>query len=325
MAPSCYDNNAKVLNQNINCQINIQRKTSITPTNKIKSFFFKQTINKILIIRKQIFLILEDPQNSLVAKIIQFYIQFCVLMSILLLIADSIYYNQNANNSLNYQNSEQFPLYSYFSQYMEYIIFSTFIIEFFIRVCVCTSFGDSLYVYIKQPYNIIDLLSLIPIFLDLILEFSWSSAKYSTSILRAIKTIRLFRIIRIFKFSRYMKGLKTLQKSLKISGRFFKFICFILFIYNLFFGTLVYYLEINSSSFNQDNPNQIKNIHESMWLVLVTMTTVGYGDFIPQSIQAKILISFISLISNSLVLGYIFSQNYEYQKIKKNSNSHRKS
>ena len=79
------------------------------------------------------------------------------------------------------------------------------------RICVCTSFGSKLFDYIKDPYNIIDLVSLIPIFIDLVLIISSNEIKIQTGALRAIKTIRLFRIIRILKLSRYMKGLKTLK------------------------------------------------------------------------------------------------------------------
>ncbi|EGR26972.1 hypothetical protein IMG5_203710 [Ichthyophthirius multifiliis] len=241
----------------------------------------KKSYCYLLNVKREIFLIFEDPHYSITAKLVQFFIQLCVLITILLVVVDSIYEDQ--------QNGDD---YYKVSIYLELIIFGVFLFELLIRLSVCTSFGQSFINYIKQPLNIIDIMSILPSCIDFVLRSIDYIPIFKANNLQIIRVFKLLRLVRILKLSRYIQGINTLRKSLKKSSRYFSFVTLFLLIFNIFTGTILYYLELNYTQSSPQNNLQIESIPQGMWLVLLTMTTVGYGDFIPNSIFGKIALNF---------------------------------
>ncbi len=88
---------------------------------------------------------------------------------------------------------------------VEMIIFVTFLSEYVLRVSCCTAFGENIYKFVVKPLNVIDLLSILPFFIEIIFDSGEDFAQ-----LRVVRAIRLFRIIRIFKFTRYMHSINIL-------------------------------------------------------------------------------------------------------------------
>ena len=131
--------------------------------------------------------------------------------------------------------------------------------------------------------GIIDLLSIIPTYLTLIVAGPIGH-------LSDIRIMRLIRVFRIFRLTPYLKSGHRMQIALRSSRP--KIIVFILYIslVVVVLGTLMYIVEGQQNGFN--------TLPECIYWSIVTLTTVGYGDVVPVTILGKIIATFI------MILGY---------------------
>ena len=123
--------------------------------------------------------------------------------------------------------------------------------------------------------NIIDLLSILPYYVQLVLKEDDSSI----SVLRVVRVVRVFRV---FKLSRHSRGLQILGNTLKASLNELMMLMFFLAIGVMIFASCVYYAEGGPQS-------KFESIPQAFWWAVVTMTTVGYGDVSPESFAGKIV------------------------------------
>ncbi|EDO35924.1 predicted protein, partial [Nematostella vectensis] len=129
--------------------------------------------------------------------------------------------------------------------------------------------------FLLAALNIIDLLSILPYYVQLALD----SGSSSISVLRVVRVVRVFRV---FKLSRHSRGLQILGNTLRASMNELMMLMFFLFIGVMIFASCVYYAEGGI-----DSP--FRSIPHSFWWAVVTMTTVGYGDISPESFWGKIV------------------------------------
>jgi voltage-gated potassium channel len=157
-----------------------------------------------------------------------------------------------------------------------------FTIEYILRlICVKRPLK-----YALSFYGIIDLLAIVPSFLEIIFP--------QTHFLMLIRSFRLLRIFRIFKMVGFLKESRLLVFSLLSSYR--KVIVFLLFVLLLtvFLGSFMYVLEY------KHNPS-FSSIPQSIYWAIVTITTVGYGDIAPQTVLGKMLASFIMILGYAII------------------------
>ena len=160
----------------------------------------------------------------------------------------------------------------------EWVVTIIFSIEYIFRVLTAPKASK----YIFSFYGIIDLLSILPTFLGLIIV-----GTHSLAIIRALRLLRLFRVL---KLSRYANQgaiiIHALRQSwAKISVFLFGVITIVLII-----GTVMYLVEGPENGFT--------SIPRGVYWSIVTVTTVGYGDITPSTALGQIIASF------TMILGY---------------------
>ncbi len=171
--------------------------------------------------------------------------------------------------------------YSVLLKVLEWTITLIFTAEYIIRIRVV----NKPFRYIFSFYGIIDLLSVLPTYLSLIIVGSQS--------LVVIRAIRLLRVFRILKLNRYISAGQSLGKALWISRE--KIFVFLFFILNIVIivGTLMYLIEGPEHGFS--------SIPKSIYWAIVTMTTVGYGDISPMTALGQFLASIVMIAGYAII------------------------
>lgn len=164
---------------------------------------------------------------------------------------------------------------------LEWIFTILFSIEYFARII---SVRKPLK-YIFSFYGLVDILSILPTYLSLVIAGS--------HYLLIIRTLRLLRIFRIFKLVRFVGEADILKSALaaslhKIIVFFGAILCIVMIT-----GTIMYLIEGPENGFT--------SIPTSVYWAIVTLTTVGYGDIAPQTILGQFFASFIMILGYAII------------------------
>jgi len=161
--------------------------------------------------------------------------------------------------------------------------------------------------FVIEPMNLIDLFVIIPFFVETALQSSTAS---NFTVLRVLRLTRLFRLVKLGK------SFEVLQ----IIGRVFhkSIAMFWVFAVNFslamcFSAATIYFVEggewdpdeMNWMRTGHDgikSPSPFQSIPHSFWWVIVTFTTVGYGDVVPETVLGK-MIGASSMIVGIIVLA----------------------
>lgn len=190
-----------------------------------------------------------------------------VLMSVIFVMLESV-------ESLQQKHQDLFI----FAEWFFTIIFS---IELALRLyCV-----EKKTKYLFSFYGVIDVLSIVPLYLTSIFP-----ALTSLGIIRAFRILRIFRIL---KLNRYMNASNKLGEALYASR--YKIIVFLGVTVTVvsIIGTIMYLIEGKENGFT--------SIPKSIYWAIVTLTTVGYGDIVPQTIPGKMLSSVLMIIGYGVI------------------------
>ncbi len=140
--------------------------------------------------------------------------------------------------------------------------------------------------YVLSFFGIVDLLSLLPTYLALLV----AGSQY----LMVIRVLRLLRMFRVLKMARHFGQANVLLNALRASSPKIAVFLFAILTLVTIEGTLMYLVE------GEHNPG-FSSIPQSIYWGIVTITTVGYGDVTPLTVVGKILASFIMLTGFSII------------------------
>ncbi|TAL87794.1 MAG: ion transporter [Rhodanobacter sp.] len=164
---------------------------------------------------------------------------------------------------------------------LEWFFTLAFTLEYLVRLAVV----DRPTRYARSFFGVVDLLSILPTFISLVL----AGSQY----LLVVRALRILRIFRILKLTRYVGEANLLWSTLARTRR--KVLIFVSTIFTLvlIFGALMYLIEGPENGFT--------SIPTSMYWAVVTMTTVGFGDITPKTVLGQLLTSLIMLIGYSII------------------------
>lgn len=166
-------------------------------------------------------------------------------------------------------------------RYLEYTFTALFTIEYLLRL-YCSPKPAA---YAKSFYGVVDLLAILPTYL----AFFFPSASF----MGVIRALRVMRIFRVLKLVRYLQDSNILLRSLLMARRkiliFFSAVAILVTI----FGALIFVIEGPDNGFT--------SIPKSIYWAIVTITTVGYGDLVPQTDLGKAVASLTMLLGYSIL------------------------
>jgi voltage-gated potassium channel len=167
----------------------------------------------------------------------------------------------------------------YLAEWFFTILFS---IEYLVRLWV----SERPTRYARSFFGVVDLLSVIPTYLSLVLP----GANYMLT----IRFLRVLRIFRVLKLVQFMSEAGELAESLLRARRKIGVFMFSILVLMVLFGSLMYVIEDPSSGFT--------SIPMSIYWAVVTITTVGYGDIVPQTELGK-AISNLAMITGYAIIA----------------------
>jgi len=136
--------------------------------------------------------------------------------------------------------------------------------------------------YALSFFGIIDLLSILPTFLSVLIP----GGQY----LAVIRVLRVVRVFRVFKLVRFLGEASLLSTALrnaryKIAVFLVTVLCIVIVV-----GSVMYLIEGPQSGFT--------SVPKGVYWAIVTLTTVGYGDIAPTTPVGQALAAFV------MILGY---------------------
>eukprot|EP00064_Thunnus_orientalis_P024156 superscaffoldBa00009988_g24434 len=219
----------------------------------------------------------EEPTSSVAAQILASVSVLFVLVSMVMLCASTLP-DWKAAETLD-QHSLSVSLIGLSHSLIGCPSLSLCIVRFIVSRDKCE--------FVRRPLNIIDLLAITPYYVSVTVTILTGE---NSQLQRAGVTLRVLRIMRIFwviKLARHFLGLQTLGLTLRRCYRemvmLLVFICVAMAIFSALAQLLEHGLDLEAS--NQD----YASIPAACWWVIISMTTVGYGDMYPVTVAGRVL------------------------------------
>jgi len=260
----------------------------------------------------------EDPGYSKRALVFHTCFAIFICLSILTFIIQT--YNQAGKQAEGNLTPEEFNI-------LEAIFTVVFIIDITIRFSV----ADVQCCCNRKPYHEgtpmaldvlfwLDIASVLPFPMELI-AVGVGLGDYTD----LLSFFNLFRICRIFKITRRFDGTKVLVVTLYRSYEAIVIQILFLFTMCLTFGFLLFYMEpcIGNNINAMDNSCEFPDLLQSTYFLLITITTVGYGDQIPMSTGGRTLAVTVAILGSFYmamplsIIGSKFEEAYQERELYK--------
>lgn len=224
---------------------------------------------------------MDDPRSSKAAWLISTLLKFAVVFSVGL---------------TTYSISEEVVLQGFWRRGAQITFDVIFFCEFLLRFLSAPSKKS----YLSDPLNWGDVLSAMGCLPVLCFIGFAQSVPETSAELRVQQFLLLFLpLARFLKLLRYFESFRLLVDAFAKSAEALPVLTYIMAFIVLLFGTSIYV---------QEDRSNIPSMPHCMWLALVTMTTVGYGDYFPVSMGGYMTVSaltFVSVLFLALPVGII--------------------
>ena len=131
----------------------------------------------------------------------------------------------------------------------------------------------------KSTSSIIDLLAIVPFFLEVFLHH-----------LIDLRFMRVFRLLRLLKLTRYTGATQSLTKVITREWPVMAAAAFIMLLLVVMTASLGYLFE------HEAQPEKFENIPQSIYWAVITLASVGYGDISPVTPAGRAMTIVLALI-----------------------------
>lgn len=257
--------------------------------------------------KRDLHCLLERPTSSQSAFIIYVLTTGLIVLSAIVTVAETV-------ETLHYVSPRL-----WFG--LETSLVALFTVEYVSRLLAWSGTWMSLFKWVISFYGVIDLLAILPYYIEIML-------RKDMSILFRFSILRMFRLLRVFRPFRSNHTILLTIEVMYVSVRRSRHALFAIGFFALFvvilFSTLLYFVErgtwdttLNTFINSDGDPTQFASIPSAAWFVIVTITTVGYGEITPRSFLGRLftlpllMFGLLLIALPSFVLGREFSLVWE--------------
>ncbi|KAJ3264048.1 hypothetical protein HDU77_009456 [Chytriomyces hyalinus] len=188
-------------------------------------------------------------------------------------------------------------------KYLDVVLAAMFLVDYSISIYIAE---DRLAFYF-DPSSMIDLISIVPPFIYLVVR-EHSQFIWFLGLLRILRASRILRTYRLLSFSETEE-----KRELTIAGLTF---CNFIFLS----ASIINALE----TINKDKQSSPSLVfwHDSLYYIMVTFSTIGFGDLTPSSIPSRIVVMFLIIFVIIYVpiqsgrISEIYNASSQYQRAK---------
>ncbi|CED85353.1 voltage-gated potassium channel [Phaffia rhodozyma] len=254
--------------------------------------------------RRQLFLMMEEPTSSDMAFHIHWGVTALILISACLTVFSTL------------PGFHKNPLLARSLFGLDTTIVVLFTVEYLARLLAHSDNKHLFWSHFSSFFGIIDLLAIFPYYIEILVHAD-------TSVLFRFSILRTFRLLRVFRAFRYSNTvvltIEVMRIAIKLSQDALLALLFFILMVVIIFSTLVYFAErgtwddvLQTFVDAEGDPTTFGNIPAAAWFVLVTITTVGYGEVTPRSALGKIIV--VPLLMFGLLLialpSFVLGRNF---------------
>ena len=177
----------------------------------------------------------------------------------------------------------------FFWSFSEKFCISWFTLEYALRALSAT---EKL-LYLLSAQGIFDMLSFFPYVMTIIIQVMAPG----TATIPFQRILMFLMFFSVFKLTRYSLGLQVLMKTIQTSLQELMLLLVCVGISLVLFSSVIYYCESSEDS------TDFNSIPATFWFIIVTMTTVGYGDLAPVTVAGKVFSALCAVFGVCCVLA----------------------
>lgn len=230
-------------------------------------------------LRRRLYEILEgDDTRDTLTVVTRFVIIATIIINVGFAIIETLPQFQTGEHALVFRLVEG----------LSFIVFAT---EYGVRIWVSVEDprfselppGHARWRFLRSPSALIDLIAILPFIVARLFNVD-------------LRTLALLRLLRIFKLLRYSTGITALFEAIYAERHTLMSCLFVLLVAVITAATLLYVTERTAQ------PDTFGSIPLAMWWAIVTLTTVGYGDVVPQTPVGR-MIGALTMVAGLIVLA----------------------
>ena len=170
---------------------------------------------------------------------------------------------------------------------LDIILVIFFAVEFIVRSVVCPGKVN----FFMNILNIVEILAVFPKIAAMVIRYTVVDLAAKPGLYKAFYVLTMFdvfRVLRALKFGKQYLGLRVLIVTLRASALEMFFLVFLMVVGAVVFGVALFFCDIFVT-------NTVTDMSTGTYWAFTTMSTVGYGDVVPTTLQGRVLAVLCSL------------------------------